>query len=500
MVDSFNGYVPENPSIEPADWEMFTLPPELQGQDLMERTVLQIPANNWQPRPYQHNLWKYMEGGGKRAVAVWHRRAGKDLFSINRIAKSMIQRPGLYWHLFPTYAQGRKVIWDGFTKDGLKFTQAFPEQLVKMKSNQMMKIELHNGAIYQVVGCDDPDALVGANPFGIVFSEWSIMHPKAWTLMRPILRENGGWAIFIFTPRGKNHGFELLERAKSRDSWFSECLGVRDTERLMRHYANMQDTEEKRIYWVGQIPVTQAGIDEEKEDGMSQEMIDQEFHVDFNAPLVGSYYGAYIRKAEDEDRIRKSIEFDPLLPVDTAWDLGVDDQTSIWFIQQYYNEIRWIDFYYNSGEGLPHYANLVKQKLDGFTGGRNYFPHDVEARSLESGKTRSQILKSLGIKVTLVRRQHVADGIEAVRSILPRSYFCATKCKLGLQALKEYSKKWDEKAKTFLTTPVHDWTSHPADAARTYAMGFKDLGRGRRDPKKEREMDNAQGGWNPYSS
>jgi len=469
------------------------------GKANPSRTI-KIPVD-WVPRCYQIPLIEYMEAGGKRAAVVWHRRAGKDLFAINYIAKSMMERPGVYWHVFPTYSQGRKVVWDGFTKSGKRFTEAFPPELVKSKNDQQLRIELHNGSIYQVVGADDPDNLVGANPFGIVFSEWSLIHPRAWTLLRPILRENGGWAIFIYTPRGKNHGWTLYSMAQKLAAqgkrWFHQKLSVADTEKMTREYAETLEHEKDRAYALSQIPMDSEAIAEEREEGMSDEMIQQEYFVDFNAPLVGAYYGDYMNRAEDQGRIQKRIPYDPLLPVDTAWDIGIDDQTSIWFTQQHAKEIRVIDYVAKSGEGLPFYVDIVKKRLRGFVEGYHYFPHDVAAREWGTGKTRIEQLKALGITPRLVKRQDVADGIEAVRAILPRCYFSLETCEEGIQALREYSKDYDEKARTFLARPLHNWASHGADAFRTFAMGFRDKSRkGTEKERDKRQPDSADGGFN----
>ena len=150
----------------------------------------QIP-HDWRPRAYQMKLWEYLINGGKRAVAVWHRRAGKDSLSINWTAFAATQRKGIYWHMLPTQAQARKVVWDGIDKAGRKIVdQAFPKELVARKSEQDMKIELRNGSIWQCVGSDYYDNLVGANPVGVVFSEYSIANPAAWDFIRPILAEN----------------------------------------------------------------------------------------------------------------------------------------------------------------------------------------------------------------------------------------------------------------------------------------------------------------------
>lgn len=327
-------------------------------------STIKVPID-WSPRPYQIPLWKYLEGGGKRAVAVWHRRAGKDLSSINWCAVSALTRPGLYWHLFPTYNQGRKIAWDGMTREGRKFLEHFPKQMWEAVNNTEMRLTLKNGSIYQVVGTDNVDRLVGANPVGVVFSEYSLQDPRAWNYIRPILAENGGWALFIYTARGRNHGYDLLNIAKKNETWFQEVLSVENTRA---------------------IPI--EAIDEERASGMPEEMIQQEFYCSFDAPLVGSYYGNAMAKLLADKHLGK-IPYDPVLDVHTSWDLGVGDSTSIVFFQMAGNEIRIIDYYENSGEGLPHYIKVLREK--DYVYGDHLAPHDIQVRDFSTGKSRLEI-------------------------------------------------------------------------------------------------------------
>ena len=168
--------------------------------------AIKIP-HDWEPRHYQLPLLRALDNGVKRAVCVFHRRAGKDSMSLNYTVKAALQYPGLYWHMLPSAEQARKAVWNGTNKEGKRILdQAFPPQIRKNTNQNEMRIELVNGSMWQCVGSDNYNALVGSNPRGVVFSEYSIADPKAWDYIRPILAENGGWAIFIYTPRGKNHG------------------------------------------------------------------------------------------------------------------------------------------------------------------------------------------------------------------------------------------------------------------------------------------------------
>ncbi len=168
---------------------------------------VQVPAQGWEPRNYQLPLLKYMTQSkrGLRAVVAWHRRAGKDLTCVNIVAIKALQRVGTYWYVLPYGNQARRIVWNGMTGEGKKFIDYFPRELVERKSEQEMRIHLKNGSVIQLMGSDDPDKMVGANPVGVVFSEYSISDPSAWQLINPILAENGGWALFNGTPRGENH-------------------------------------------------------------------------------------------------------------------------------------------------------------------------------------------------------------------------------------------------------------------------------------------------------
>jgi len=210
---------------------------------------------NYQARPYQSGLYDCIANGYKRAVAVWHRRAGKDKTLLNLLIKEAFKRTGVYYYFFPTYNQGRKVLWDGIDRNGFRYLDHIPEPLREGNPNTTeMKIRLINGSLIQIIGTDNIDAIMGTNPVGCVFSEYSLQNPAAWDLIRPILAENGGWAVFNYTPRGRNHGFILYEMAKNNPEWFCELLTVDDTG-----------------------VVTPEMVQAERDAGMSEEMIQQEF-------------------------------------------------------------------------------------------------------------------------------------------------------------------------------------------------------------------------------
>ena len=415
---------------------------------------VQVPAQGWQPRQYQMPLLKYMTQTkrGLRAVVAWHRRAGKDLTCVNIVAIKALQRVGTYWYVLPYGNQARRIVWNGMTGEGKKFIDYFPKEIVERKSEQEMRIHLSNGSVIQLMGSDDPDKMVGANPVGVVFSEYSISDPSAWQLINPILAENGGWALFNGTPRGENHFYKMLLKAQADGAWYSSHLSVKDTKA---------------------IPAEE--IRKARDELNNEARFQSEYMCSFKTPVEGSYYGSYISKLYKEKQILDTLSPDPSLPVHTAWDLGMDDATTIWFVQLFKNEIRVVHYYENSGEGLPHYArelNRFAVQKD-IIYGKHYAPHDIKVRELGTGKSRMELARSMGLKFTPVKKLPIIDGIDAVRAILPRCWFARNDCARGLEALKGYHKEFDSSRGVFRKTPVHDSNSHGADAFRTLAVGLK---------------------------
>jgi len=410
--------------------------------------------HNFTPREYQLPLLKALDGGYKRATAVWHRRAGKDLVMLNYIAKSMYERVGTYYYFFPTYRQAKKVIWNGMTRDGVKFTDAFPVELRKRTNDSEMLIEMDNGSIFQLIGTDNIDAVMGSNPVGCVFSEWSLQNPGAWDYVRPILAENDGWAVFIYTPRGKNHGFNLLKTAQAfPDVWYSEILTVDNTKAIDIDALNQEYDEIVR------------------KDG-TDALYQQEYMCNFEVPIQGAYYAPQLMLAESEGRITR-VSYDSNAPVHTAWDLGVGDATAIWFFQVVAQEIHFIDYYESSGEGINYYIKYLQDK--NYIYGRHFAPHDIAVRELGTGRSRLETARGLGIDFELGKKLSIEDGIQAVRNILSRCWFDKDNTDKGLSALRSYHKEWDEKNQVYKAKPEHDWSSHGADAFRTFAVGYKEL-------------------------
>lgn len=386
-----------------------------------------------------------------------------------------LQKTGVYYYFFPTFAQGRKVLWDFIDKDGFRVLHHIPESLMPRKPNASeMKVYLRNGSIIQIVGTNHIDSIVGTNPIGCVFSEYSLQDPTAWTLIRPILVENGGWSVFNFTPRGQNHGKEIFDMAKDNPEWFCQLLTVEDTIR----------EDGSRI-------ITDADIQAERDAGMSEDYIQQEFYCSFTLGIEGSYYAKYIQAAKDSNRIG-NVPLETQSRVYTAWDIGFGDATSIVFFQIIGKEIHIIDYYENQGEGLPHYANVLRKK--DYLYAEHYAPHDIDSHSFSSGLSAREVGRDLGINFIPLQtlKLKIEDGIEAARGIFPRIWIDEVKCKRLIQCLENYRKEFDADYQVYRTRPVHDWASHGADAFRYLAIAVKlyaDKARGVTDEEADRLRD-----------
>lgn len=429
--------------------------------------------HNFTPRDYQDDFFDAMNRGCKRAVLVWHRRAGKDTCAWNYLIYTAYLHRGIYYYIFPEFSQGRKVLWDGMTNDGFRFIDFIPSGLIAHRNNQEMKITLINGSIIQVVGSDNYDSLMGTNPSGCIFSEYSLQNPNAWLYVRPILDANKGWAIFVYTPRGANHAKDLYDMAKSNSDWFCQRLTVEDTGVM-----NAADLERLR--------------DKEK---LSEDIIQQEWYCSFTQGIQGAYYVKYIQDAYKEHRIGV-VPYDEQALVHTAWDIGVGDSTCIIWFQLVGKEIRCIDYYEASGEGLPHYAKIIKQKP--YTYGKHYAPHDIAAREFSHGLARTEIAASLGIRFEVLPTLKLSkdEAIEGVRGRFNRIWIDAVKCERLISCLENYRKEWIEKLQMYSNRPLHNWASHGSDAFSYMCLAVKktvdDASIGVSDDESERMMDKYQ--------
>jgi phage terminase large subunit len=401
-------------------------------------------------RDYQKEFFVNMSQGKKRAVLVWHRRAGKEKVCWNFMIKEAAKKVGIYYYFFPHFAQGRKILWDGVDKEGFRTLHHIPKDFIDGDiNNTEMKIRLRNGSLIQVIGTNNMDTVVGTNPIGCVFSEYSLQDPLGWEFVRPILRENGGWAVFNFTPRGQNHAKVLFDMASKNKDWFCQKLTIEDTK-----------------------AVSVAAIDEDRREGMSEDMVQQEYYCSFTMGVEGSYYSKYMQRARDEDRIG-FVPHDPLLKVSTAWDIGYSDSTSIVFYQIKGQEIRIIDHYENSGEGFAHYADVLKKKP--YTYGDHFGPHDINSHSMSTGLSVREVAATIGINFIPLNtlKLKVDDGIEAFRGIFHRIWIDEKQCARLIKCLENYRKEFDHKLQSYKTRPLHDWTSHTADSCRYMAIAIK---------------------------
>ena len=409
--------------------------------------------HNFNPRDYQINFLKAMDSGIRRALLVWHRRSGKDLTTFNWVIKKLMTTPSICYYIFPTYSQAKKAIWDSKDSDGRPFLEYIPKEIIESKHQQEMKIKLINGSMFQMVGSDNIDSIMGTNPKIVVFSEYAMQNPQAWDYIRPILRANGGVAIFISTPRGKNHFYDLYNNVKNLSDWYVSKCSIDDTGFL-----------------------TKEDIEIERKEGMSDELIEQEFYVSFDKGVEGSYYGRAIEKARVEGRIC-NVKYEPRSPVHSAFDIGFGDSTSLVLWQEIGGELRIIDCYENQGEGMAHYVKWLQSKP--YVYGNHYMPHDAGNGSIQTGRTLQDVAYELGLKTTILEREKdIQIGIEAVRSLLNICYIDETKCKYLIKCLENYQKRFNEKTNAYSETPLHSWASHMSDAFRYVANARIQFGRG----------------------
>lgn len=402
----------------------------------------QIHLNKFKPRPYQIPLMDaILNKGYKRVVGILPRRAGKDVCAFNIMIRAAIKKVGVYYYIFPTYSQAKKVIWDSITNSGEKFLDYIPKEIVESSNSQEMKIRLANGSLIQLVGSDNVDSLVGTNPQGCIFSEYALQDPRAYQFLRPILVANDGWSLFISTPRGKNHLFTLYEIARSNPEWFCLKLSIHDTHHISLHE-----------------------IEKEKAEGlMSDDLIQQEYFCSFDMGVEGAYYTKYIDRMRVKGQIG-DVPWESSFKVHTCWDLGVRDSTTIIFFQVIGQTVRIIDCYENSKVGLDHYSKILTQKP--YQYGKHIAPHDIRVKEFGSGMTRWEKAKQLGITFTIAPNISVEDGIEATRSALSRIWIDEHLGKPLVKAIENYRQEYDVKRKVYKDYPLHDWSSHWADALR----------------------------------
>jgi phage terminase large subunit len=388
----------------------------------------------YKPRPLQREVHKSLK---RFNVLVCHRRFGKSVLAINELILHAVNNPNhKLAYIAPTYRQGKAIAWD-YLKQYTKPLMYFGGD----KNETELRIDLWNGSKIQIYGADNNDSLRGLGFHGVIMDEYAIMAPRTWTeIVRPAISDTLGWVIFIGTPMGHNQFWEVYDYAlRGHKDWFGKMYRASETNVI-------PDDELKEA----------ASI-------MTEEQYNQEFECSFTAAVSGSYYGKLMTKADNENRIGP-VPVDSNVGVETWWDLGIGDSTAIWFAQRVGEEVHLIDYYENSGESLMHYADVLEDK--GYAYSRHVAPHDIQARELGTGKSRLEVSQELGIMFEVAPRLEVDHGIESVRNALPYCWFDREKCKLGIDALRQYRKQWDEKNQVFKNKPLHDWCSHSADAFR----------------------------------
>lgn len=422
---------------------------------------IKIP-NNWRPRPYQMGAWAALERGVRRVCLIWHRRSGKDDLALHWTATEAVQYPGTYWHMLPKANQARKAIWDAVNPHSGKrrIDEAFPPAIRETTRDNEMLIRFKSGATWQLVGSDNYNALVGSPPRGVVFSEYALADPDAWAFLRPILAENGGWAIFVTTPRGRNHAEKLYRMAKGDPEWFGELLNVDDTKAIGMSIIDQERRE----------------LTAERGEREAKSIIEQEYYCSFDAAIPGSVYGPEVLRAEEEGRVL-DLPYDERYPVTTAWDLGTADSTAIVFGQQVSEYIHLIDYFEATGGGPTYFAKAVNNDRP-YAYKVHLFPHDGQQKHWSAdGGTAVSVAKRSGIlPVRVLPKTRIDDRIRAARSQFPKFKFDAKKCAPLLDVLRNYQYEYDDTTGAFGDKPKHDWTSHGADSFGYFAQGFRPIG------------------------
>lgn len=411
-------------------------------------TVITIP---YHPRPLQLKLHEAARSA-RFGVIVCHRRFGKTVWAVNHLIKGALtcklQRPR-FGYIAPTYTHGKATAFD--------YMQHYSDPIPARRINQSeLRIDYPNEGQVRIYGGDNPDSLRGLYFDGVVLDEYGLHVAKTFSeVIGPTLLDRGGSAWFLGTPNGKNQFYDIAQTAKAKmgegnPDWFFAEFRASDT---------------------GLIPSAEL---ERARQNMTPDEYAQEFECSFEASVKGAIYARELEQARADGRVA-SVPYDPALPVDTDWDLGIGDAMAIWFSQSTRSgEVRLIDYVEGSGEGFPFYASLLSAK--GYTYGKHWAPHDIGVRELGSGRSRRETALSLGIKFELVPRIHhaaageVEEGIHAARMLFPRCWFDAIKCAKGIEALMHYRRDYNQSLDEFKATPVHDWASHGADAFRGLAV------------------------------
>jgi len=390
--------------------------------------------------PREH--FKALHNSDKRWIfAVAHRRAGKTVALCNQIIRKALENqrtfpPPRYGYIGPTFAQAKDLVW-GYFKH---YTSVLPK--VKVTEGDL-QIILPNGAMINLYGGSAAyERMRGLYFDGVVADEYPLLNPTMLgSVIRPCLADYQGWAVISGTSNGDDHFHDLKKRAEQENSgWEIFSIPVDQTDAL--------------------DPLEVA----EMRKDMTADEFAREMMCSFDAPIEGSYYGEVMNDIQMAGQIT-GVPYDPNALVFTAWDLGIDDETVIWFYQRCGREIHVIDLYQNTGKGLDHYVAQIKSKP--YSYGCHILPHDIKARELGTGVARKEVLDNMLPGVFVCPDHKVEDGILATRAAIRTMWFDKVRCEAGIMALRNYHKTGTGK-------PLHNWASHPADAMRigSVAMGM----------------------------
>lgn len=396
----------------------------------------------YKPRLPQKEIHKAVKEN-RFVVAVAHRRMGKTVSAIVQLIHSALQntqKNPRYAYIAPTYSQAKRVAWDYLTE--------YTRSLGGTANIAELRVDFLGRRI-SLYGSENGDSLRGQYFDGVILDEVGDQDPKIWNeIIRPALADRKGFCLFIGTPKGNNHFREFKERAMVTEGWKFLEFKASDT--------GILDPQELAS----------------AKNEMGEDKYKQEFECSFDAPVEGAYYGSLLHEADNEKRVTK-IPKDALAKIVCSWDLGVSDSTCIWVAQIVGKEIQLIDCTENHGVGLDYYVSWLRD--NGYDKGQQILPHDVRVREMTTGRSRLEVLMEAGLDVTVAPSLSIADGIQAVRRMLPRCWFDMEHTKNGLVALRNYRREFNEKQNVFYDKPVHDWSSHFADSFRYLAIGLVEV-------------------------
>lgn len=413
-----------------------------------------------QTYPHQTRILKAVMDG-KHIVAIIHRRAGKDICCLQAWVLRALQRVGTHVYLFPMLTQARQVIWSGMDFDGKPFLSNIPQALIEYKNDARMEIRLINGSRLVLGGSNNINGLMGTNPVTIIYSEFALHHPMSRQYLNPILIQNGGMEIIQSTPRGKNHLYDLYETVRENPAYHIEHLSIDKT------FKN----DGTPIINAEQVIAARAM-------GMSQEMFDQEFMVSFDVGNIGAYFTREMAEMDQDGRIT-SLKVSPHLPLHTVWDLGGTDATACWLFQLEGKFIHLVHMLHDSGQGLKYYLDKAERIRASFgcQWGNHFMPHDVNQahQGWEQAESRLMIARRHGWVFQVTPKVNFEDGIEAMRFIFDKLRIDKFNCTLGIRAIREYQREYDEVRACYKAKPLDNWATHIVDALRYLSVNWMRL-------------------------